>query len=98
MGAARAAWGGRHAVAIRAEMVVPARTAIVINEFQRGVVGDLSGMSAIADSARPAVEALARLLAVARPAGVAVVHCVIGRRADGRGGNQNTAFAAIARK
>jgi nicotinamidase-related amidase len=27
-----------------------------------------------------------------------VVHCVIGRRADGRGGNQNTAFAAIARK
>jgi nicotinamidase-related amidase len=85
-------------VALKAELVEPARTAIVINEFQRGVVGDLSGMAAIADSARPAVEALARLLAVARPAGVTVVHCVIGRRPDGRGGNQNTAFAAAARK
>ena len=31
-------------------------------------------------------------------AGVTIVHCVIKQRTDGRGGNQNTAFAAIARK
>ncbi|MGE0877954.1 MAG: cysteine hydrolase [Acidimicrobiia bacterium] len=85
-------------MALNPSLVDPARTAIVINEFQGGVVGAASPMKHIADSARPAIEALVRLLAVARPAGVNVVQCVIANRSDGRGGNVNTAFGAMARK
>jgi len=84
-------------MALSPELVAPDRTAIVINEFQRGVVGDLSTMAQIVESARRPIDALAGLLAVARPLGIAVVHCVVERRADGRGANQNTAFAAAAR-
>jgi biuret amidohydrolase len=83
---------------LKPSVVVPATTAIVINEFQRGVVGDLSAMPEVAASAQEPVQALARLLEVARSAGVAVVHCVIARRADGRGGNVNTSFGAAAAK
>jgi nicotinamidase-related amidase len=85
-------------MALKASLVAPSHTALVINEFQRGVVGDLSEFPQIALSARPAIDTLAGLLAVARDAGVTVVHCVIAQRADGRGGNQNTSFAAAARK
>jgi nicotinamidase-related amidase len=85
-------------VALNAAVVDPSHTAIVINEFQRGVVGDLSAMPQIADSARGAIERLASVLRLARPLGVPVVHCVVERRADGRGGNFNTAFGAAARK
>jgi nicotinamidase-related amidase len=85
-------------MALKASLVEPQQTALVINEFQRGVVGDLSEFPQIAASARPAINQLAGLLEVARSAGVTVVHCVIEQRADGRGGNQNTSFAAAARK
>ena len=85
-------------MALKLEAVDPARTAIVINEFQRGVVGDLSSMALIADSARVPLENLASVLHVARPLGIPIVHCVVARRADGRGGNFNTAFGAAARK
>ena len=85
-------------MALKASLVEPSHSALVINEFQRGVVGDLSEFPQIALSARPAIDKLAGLLAVARDAGVTVVHCVITQRADGRGGNQNTSFAAAARK
>jgi len=85
-------------MALNAAVVDPTRTAIIINEFQRGVVGDLSAMPQIADSARGAIGRLASVLRLARPLGVPVVHCVVERRADGRGGNFNTAFGAAARK
>jgi len=85
-------------MALEPELVEPSRTAIVINELQRGVVGDLSPLEEIKRSAQPAVAALAELLAVARPAGVAVIHSVIVRRPDGRGANANTAFGAAARR
>jgi nicotinamidase-related amidase len=85
-------------MALKASLIEPSTTALVINEFQRGVVGDLSEFPQIALSARPAIDTLAGLLLVARAAGVTVVHGVIAQRADGRGGNQNTSFAAAARK
>ena len=85
-------------MALKPSVVVPATTAIVINEFQRGVVGDLSAMPQVAASAQAPLRTLARLLDVARPAGVAVAHCVIARRPDGRGGNVNTSFGAAAAK
>src|ERR1700722_4655167 len=85
-------------MALSSEVVDPRRTAIVINEFQRGVVGDLSSMPLIVDSSRAPIENLTSVLKVARPLGIPVVHCVVARRADGRGGNFNTAFGAAARK
>jgi nicotinamidase-related amidase len=83
---------------VNRELVEPSHTAIVLNELQRGVVGDLSTMPQIVDSARDPIRAVAKLLAAARPLGVVVIHNVVERRADGRGGNHNTAFAAAARK
>jgi biuret amidohydrolase len=85
-------------MALKASLIEPNQTALVINEFQRGVVGDLSEFPQIAQSAQTAIRQLAGLLTVARAAGVTVVHCVVEQRADGRGGNQNTSFAAAARK
>jgi nicotinamidase-related amidase len=85
-------------MALKASLIEPSQTALVINEFQRGVVGDRSEFPQIALSAQPAILRLAGLLGVARAAGVTVVHCVITQRPDGRGGNQNTSFAAAARK
>jgi nicotinamidase-related amidase len=85
-------------MALKASLIEPSHTALVINEFQRGVVGDLSEFPQIARSAQPAIQKLSGLLGVARAAGVAVVHCVMAQRSDGRGGNQNTSFAAAARK
>jgi biuret amidohydrolase len=85
-------------MALKASLIEPSRTALVINEFQRGVVGDLSEFPQIALSAQLAIEKLAELLGVARAAGVTVVHCVMAQRADGRGGNHNTSFSAAARK
>jgi biuret amidohydrolase len=85
-------------MALSSEVVDPRRTAIIINEFQRGVVGDLSSMPLIVDSSRAPIENLTSVLKVARPLGIPVVHCVVARRADGRGGNFNTAFGAAARK
>lgn len=73
-----------------AALVDPAHTAIVTSEVQNGVVGQPSALPALAEAA--AVEMLpnlARLLPVARGAGVQVVHCTVYRRADGKGANAN---------
>jgi nicotinamidase-related amidase len=68
----------------------PARTAIVTSEVQNGVVGEPSALPALAEAAqREMVPNLARLLPVARAAGVQVVHCTAYRRADGRGASAN---------
>lgn len=53
-------------------------------EVQRGVVGDLSTIPALAESAESCglVPAIARLLDVGRAAGASVVHCTAGFRPD----------------
>ncbi len=80
-----------------AELVDPARTAVVTSECQNGVVGAGSALPELAAAARETVIPNgARLLASARSAGVAVVHCVAGRRPDDRGSNRNARlFAAM---
>ena len=67
----------------------PAHTALVTQEIQRGVVGDLSALPDLAAAARPALPNVARLVRAARKAGVPVLHCTAERRADGRGANTN---------
>jgi nicotinamidase-related amidase len=71
------------------ELVAPAHTALVTQECQRGVMGDLSQLPELAKNARDALPPIAELVRAARAAGVAVIHCVAEQRADGRGGNHN---------
>jgi len=56
-------------------------------ELQRGVAGDLSNFPALAEEVRRVgvIANAARLLVGARAAGVPVVHCTAGFRADRRG-------------
>ncbi|MDW5610770.1 MULTISPECIES: cysteine hydrolase [Mycolicibacterium] len=79
-----------------AELVAPGHTAVVTQECQGAVVGPHAGLAALADEARrEALPNIARLLPVARAAGASVVHCLVQRRADGRGANHNAKIFAI---
>lgn len=70
-------------------LVAPAHTALVTQELQRGVMGDLSQLPALAADAKDRLPQMAALVRAARTAGVPIVHCVAEQRADGRGGNHN---------
>jgi nicotinamidase-related amidase len=70
-------------------LVDPAHTALVTQECQRGVMGDLSQLPELAKNAQEALPAIARLVRAAREAGATVIHCTAEQRADGRGGNHN---------
>ena len=70
-------------------LVAPAHTALVTQECQRGVIGDLSQLPALATEAQQALPQIAALVRTARAAKVPVVHCTAERRADGQGANAN---------
>ena len=72
-----------------AALVAPAHTALVTQEVQRGVVGDLSALPELAKAAAEAIPRMASLVRAAREAGVPVIHCTAERRADGLGANEN---------
>ncbi|MET0699455.1 MAG: cysteine hydrolase [Mycobacterium sp.] len=77
-------------------LVAPGHTAIVTQELQGAVVGPNAGLVALAEEARrEALPNIARLLPVARAAGVPVVHCLVQRRPDGLGSNHNAKLFAI---
>jgi len=64
--------------------------AVVTSECQNGVIGSQSVLPELAAAAAGnVIPNGARLCAAARSAGVPVVHCVAGRRADDRGSNRN---------
>jgi nicotinamidase-related amidase len=78
-----------------AEQVDPAHTAIVTQEVQGAVMGPNAGLAVLAAEARrEALPNIARLLPVARAAGVRVVHCTVQRRPDGLGSNHNARLFA----
>ena len=78
------------------ELVAPGHTAVVTQECQGAIVGPDAGLAALADEARrEALPNIARLLPVARAAGVSVVHCVVQRRPDGLGSNHNARIFAF---
>jgi nicotinamidase-related amidase len=85
-------------MALDPELVAPGHTAVVLNEMQRGTVGDRAGLPMLVEAARSAVAGAARLVRAARPAGVEVVHCVAASRVDLKGSMNNTVFARRARK
>ncbi len=90
--------GYSRTMALDPELVAPAHTAIVLNELQRGTVGDTASLPMLAKVAPPAVTAAARLVQAGRSVGVQVVHCVAASRVDFKGSMRNTVFAARARK
>jgi nicotinamidase-related amidase len=65
-------------------------TALLFVECQRGVIGDLSVLPALAESARPVVAAMGRLAAGARAADVPVVHLTYVPGAGGRTANRRS--------
>lgn len=82
-----------------AALLDPARTALVTQECQNGVIGDEAVLRDLADEAnRVAVPNIVRLVAAARAAGVAVVHCLAVRRPDDRGSNHNARLFLGTRK
>ena len=73
-----------------AALAAPGHTAVVTQELQGAVVGPEAGLPVLAEEARRrALPNVARLLPVARAAGVHVVHCLFHRRPDGLGTNRN---------
>jgi len=70
-------------------LAAPATTALVTQELQRGVMGDLSQLPALAEQAAKRLPQMAALVRGARAAGVPILHCTAERRADGRGANRN---------
>jgi nicotinamidase-related amidase len=72
-----------------ASLLAPANTALVTQEIQRGVIGDLSALPELAKEGRRVVPNIARLCAAARARGVRVIHCTAIRRSDGLGANRN---------
>jgi nicotinamidase-related amidase len=68
----------------------PERTALVFVECQRGVVGDLSVLPALAESAQPVLSTMGRLAAGARSSGVRVAHLTYLSAAGGRSTNRRS--------
>jgi nicotinamidase-related amidase len=79
-------------------LVSPTKTAVLTMEMQRGVIGDLATVPALAGVVEKhrTVDHVARLVAGARQAGVRVVHCTAERRADDAGSVVNCPMLAIA--
>jgi nicotinamidase-related amidase len=71
------------------ELVDPAHTALITQECQRGVIGDLSALPELAKAGQAMLGNLAALVTAARAAGAPVIHCTALQRPDGRGANRN---------
>lgn len=79
-------------------MLRPSHTALVTQEIQRGVAGDLSVLPDLAKATRRILPNVARLVRGARAAGARVVHCVAEQRPDRFGANRNARiFQAVAK-
>ncbi|MCB0996888.1 MAG: cysteine hydrolase [Acidimicrobiales bacterium] len=71
-------------------LVEPSTTALILQECQNGVIGELSALPALAEECRNGlIPNAASLATAARNAGVRVVHCTAHHRTDGWGGNRN---------
>lgn len=72
------------------EAIDPPSTALVLQECQNGVIGELSALPALAEAAKEGlIPNVATLADAARAAGVRVIHCTAQHRTDGWGGNRN---------
>ncbi len=82
------------------ELVAPGHTALVLQEVQKGVVGEHSALPALAESAAAVgvVDHCAQLAAAARKIGIPVVHCTAVTRDDMLGANRNARLFLGVRK
>jgi len=73
------------------ELVKPGRAAVLTMEMQRGVIGDLSALRALADvvASQGVPKRLGLLLDAARGADIPVIHCRAAFRPDRRGSYAN---------
>jgi nicotinamidase-related amidase len=84
-----------------ADLVAPESTVVLTQECQKGVIGDLSLLPALAESARATgmIDNVARVVKVGRSAGCEVLHCIAATRADRRGASTNAPlFAGTAKR
>jgi biuret amidohydrolase len=83
-----------------AQLVVPDRCALLIQEMQRGVVGPGSGLPALAEAAAETglIQHAVQVVDAARRIGVKVVHCTAENLKDGFGINNNARLFAMARR
>jgi nicotinamidase-related amidase len=73
------------------KLASPLHTAVVTSEIQRGVIGDLSNLPALAEAAsRGMIDRIAEITDAARRVGAPVIHCTAVRRPDGSGANRNS--------
>jgi nicotinamidase-related amidase len=80
-------------------LLAPERCAVVTQECQVGVIGELAVLRDLADSAQAtAVPNIVRLTDAARAASVPVIHCLAVRRADDKGSNRNARLFTATRK
>jgi biuret amidohydrolase len=80
------------------DLIDPKTTALVTQECQGAVIGPNAGLPQLAEEAqREAVPNIARILRAARQSNVAVVHCLVQRRKDGKGANNNARLFAAGR-
>jgi nicotinamidase-related amidase len=81
-------------------LIAPEHTALVLQEVQKGVVGERSALPALAQAAA-GVDLIGHCAALARRArqiGVPVFHCTAETRADGMGANRNARlFGAVSK-
>jgi nicotinamidase-related amidase len=68
----------------------PERTALLLIECQRGVVGDLSVLPDLAKQVRPVLQRIGTLAAAARAAGVTVAHLTFAPLPGGRSTNRRS--------
>jgi nicotinamidase-related amidase len=68
----------------------PDKTALLFVECQRGVIGDLSVLPALAESAQPALATMGRLATGARYCGIVVAHLTYISAAHGRTTNRRS--------
>jgi nicotinamidase-related amidase len=81
------------------DIVDPAHTVLVLQECQKGVIGDLSALPDMAAAARvEMIPNLARLTKAARAAGVRVIHATAAHQPDMWGANTNARLFLGVRK
>jgi len=73
------------------DLVAPESTVVLTQECQKGVIGELSLLPALAESAKAIglVENVNRLVTTGRAAGCGVLHCIAATRPDRRGASTN---------
>src|SRR3954453_746549 len=74
-----------------ADLVAPESTVVLTQECQKGVIGELSLLPPLAESAKTIglVEKVNRLVTTGRAAGCGVLHCIAATRDDRRGASTN---------